>query len=66
MSLVPGLALYKRGQTDEFAGSGKDEWMENDDVIWRQIQLAKEKNCSGFALYSSSYINFSEIFTLNE
>lgn len=58
--LVIGLALYKSGTEDTFALSGKDEWTENTDIISRQVQLIKEKNCYGFALYSGSYINFSE------
>lgn len=58
--LVIGLALYKAGQEDTFALSGKNEWIENSDIISRQAELVKEKNCYGFALYSGSYINFSE------
>jgi uncharacterized lipoprotein YddW (UPF0748 family) len=60
--LIPALALYKRGKEDIFAGEGKNEWIENDDIISRQIETIKEKKCRGFALYSSSYINISEIF----
>lgn len=64
--LIPALALYKSGKEDIFAGSGKDEWINNNDIISRQVKLIKEKNCKGFALYSSSYINFSEKFTAQE
>ena len=64
--LIPALALYKSGKEDTFAGSGKDEWINNNDIISRQVKLIKEKNCKGFALYSSSYINFSEKFTAQE
>ena len=64
--LIPALALYKSGKEDSFAGSGKDEWMKNDDIISRQAKLIKSKDCKGFALYSSSYINFSEKFTAQE
>lgn len=63
VALMPGLALYKQGKEDEFAGNGKDEWLKRDDIISRQIALIKDKLCQGFALYSSSYINFSETFT---
>ncbi len=66
VKLMPGLALYKCGRKDEFAGKGKYEWQENTDIILRQVQLIKEKQCQGFALYSSSYINFSETFTKKE
>ena len=62
VSLIPALALYKRGKEDIYAGKGKNEWLENDDVITRQIETLKSKNCQGFGLYSCSYINFSETF----
>ena len=64
VTLIPGLALYKRGKVDEFAGSGKDEWTEKDDVVSRQIEAIRNKKLHGVALYSSSYINFSETFSL--
>ena len=63
VKLVPGLALYKSGQADEFAGeSGKDEWINNNDIIKRQVTCIKNEECDGFSLYSSSYVNFNETF----
>ncbi len=64
--LAVGLALYKAGQADTFAGKGKNEWIENNDVIKRQIECLYKKGCYGFALYSASYINFSETIYKNE
>ncbi len=66
VKLIPGLALYKCGKEDKFAGKGKSEWQENRDIISRQVKLIKDKDCQGFALYSSSYINFSETFIKKE
>lgn len=66
VAIIPGLALYKCGKEDAFAGKGKSEWQEKDNIISRQVKLIKEKQCQGFALYSSSYINFSETFTAKE
>ena len=66
VDLIPALALYKSGKEDAFAGKGKNEWQNNNDIISRQVKLIKEKNCKGFALYSSTYINFSEKFTAQE
>ena len=66
VKLVPGLALYKCGKEDMFAGDGKDEWLINSDIIKRQVECLRDKGCQGFSLYSSSYINFSETFTGNE
>ena len=61
--LVPALALYKCGTEDAYAGeSGKDEWVRSSDVIKRQVEYIKEKGLTGFALYSGSYVNFSESF----
>lgn len=63
VKLVPGLALYKSGNEDSFAGeTGKNEWIENKDIIKRQVQCLEEYNCYGFSLYSSSYVNFNETF----
>lgn len=64
--LVIGLALYKCGETDEYAGKGINEWKENSDIIKRQVEYIKEKNIYGFSLYSSSFINFSESFLSKE
>lgn len=64
--LIPALALYKAGKEDVFAGDGKYEWKDKGDIISRQVKLMKESNCKDFALYSSSYINFSEKFTAQE
>lgn len=64
--LIPALALYKAGKEDVFAGDGKNEWKDNGDIISRQVKLINENNCKDFALYSSSYINFSEKFTAQE
>lgn len=58
--LYCGLALYKSGKTDEYASEDKDddtsayyEWLNNDDIIARQIDYLKSYNI-GFSLYSYS------------
>ncbi len=66
VTLAAGLALYKSGIADEFAGEGKDEWKESTDIISRQVKLLNEKGYGDFALYSASYINFSETFLSEE
>ncbi|MBR6567041.1 MAG: family 10 glycosylhydrolase [Clostridia bacterium] len=60
IDLAVGLALYKAGQEDTYALSGKDEWIKNSDIIARQVKLLKEKKCCGYALYSGTYIDFNE------
>ena len=67
VGLVPALALYKAGQTDKFAGDeGRDEWVNNSDVLKRQIDIIKAEKLNGVALYSASYINFSKTFLSRE
>lgn len=60
VKLTVGLALYKAGLEDIHALSGKDEWVNNHNIIARQVQLLKEKGCYGYALYSGTYIDFNE------
>lgn len=65
--LVPALALYKCGEEDVHAGlTGRTEWLDNSDIIKRQVQHIKEKGLAGFSLYSGSYVNFSESFYKKE
>lgn len=55
--LLFGLAAYKSGKEDPYAGSGRKEWVEDDGVLSRQIRDLREKKAgSGFALFSYSYI----------
>lgn len=55
--LLIGLAPYKSGKDDFYAGSGRDEWVNNPDVIERQIlEIGENDNICGYVLFSSSYI----------
>ncbi len=52
VKLVIGLAAYKIGAEDGYAGSGKREWLNNSDIIARQMKLAESlENYGGVALY---------------
>ena len=52
VKLVIGLAAYKIGAEDNYAGIGKREWLENSDILARQMKLAKALgNYGGVALY---------------
>lgn len=66
VKLAVGLALYKAGKQDEFAGEGKNEWLENDDVVARQIQFIKEENVYGFSLFSAGNVNFDKTLSSKE
>ncbi len=54
--LVCGLALYKQGNEDEFAGSGAREWITDKDIIERQKESVRTKGFCGYVLFS--YNNF--------
>lgn len=52
VSLIIGLAVYKQGAEDKWAGAaGEREWIDNPDVIQRQIALISESSADGYALY---------------
>lgn len=53
VELIVGLAAYKSGAEDTYAGdSGKKEWINNNDILARQVSAARNENkYSGFALY---------------
>ncbi len=54
VSMVAGLALYKTGLLeDTWAGStGKYEWVNNSDILSRQVALTKTTGWDGIGLYS--------------
>ena len=52
ISLYIGLAPYKIGLTDTWAGSGKNEWINDSSILARQVQSAREYGkYGGFALF---------------
>lgn len=55
--LIPALALYKSGTYDKYAGYGAEEWLENDDIISRQIEESRKlDNYSGFSIFRYQYL----------
>jgi len=57
VKLITGLAVYKIGKEDIWAGNGKDEWLTEKQIIKRQIQEARSlKNYGGVIFYSYSYL----------
>ena len=52
ITLYIGLSPYKIGTTDNFAGNGKTEWLNNTDIIARQVTTSRKyARCGGFALF---------------
>lgn len=56
VKLCVGLALYKTGKIDEFAGKGRNEWVNNRLVTENQKALSKDKGAFGTVYFSASYI----------
>lgn len=60
VNLRIALAFYKNGTYDEWAKSGSNEWIENNDIIMREIVLSRNLDkYDGFSLFRYDYI-FSE------
>ena len=60
------LALYKEDTEDEYAGNGKFEWIEESDILKRQVLLSRNlSNYHGFSIfrYDNAYQGESEEFT---
>ena len=64
------LAFYKVGTVDEYAKSGRFEWMIYGDIIMREIVLSRNlKKYRGFGLFRYDYLFNEELhneMTLNE
>ena len=55
VKLYVGMAAYKIGNVDNWAGSGKNEWLTTTDILKRQVIVTREnKECNGFFLYTYS------------
>lgn len=64
IELVPALAFYKVGEVDKYARDGSTEWVDNNDIIMREILLSRNlKNYNGFALYRYDYLFNDELKT---
>lgn len=59
VSLYVGLALYKTGVApDNYAGEGKQEWVQSGDIMKRQVELLRTlKSVGGVMLYNFSGLN---------
>lgn len=56
VKLYVGLGTYKIGLApDKWAGTGQQEWAENDDIMKRSVELLRQKKVGGMMFYSYSY-----------
>ncbi len=55
--LYVALAPYKLGLTDKYAGAGKDEWINSNDILKRQITYARVvSKYDGFSLFRYEHL----------
>ncbi len=70
IELLVALAFYKIGREDNYAKDGKFEWIENNNIIMREILLSRNiKNYTGYALFRYDFIfneNYISDYTKNE
>lgn len=57
VKLYVGISLGKaKSKVDNYAGSGKNEWAEHDDIILRELQyLSETQKCDGVAFFCYQY-----------
>ena len=54
--LIPALALYKSGNDDKYAGSGKNEWIDNTDILKKQIVYSQNiPHYAGFSIFRYAF-----------
>ncbi len=56
IKIIPVLAIYKCGNIDDNAGSGKNEWITNNNIIERQINYLRINNINSYSLFRYDYI----------
>ncbi|MGN1480908.1 glycoside hydrolase family 10 protein [Porcipelethomonas sp.] len=52
VQLVIGICTYKIGSEDKWAGTGKNEWIENEGIPARQAEFVFTQETDGAAVYS--------------
>lgn len=61
VDLLFGLAGYKVGKEDKYAGTGSQEWIENTDILARQLDyVSSQKYYEGIALFRYYLIFYPE------
>ena len=66
VNLMVALAFYKVGLIDNYAKSGSYEWINNNDIMMREIILSRNLNhYKGFALFRYDYLFSSNLKNKN-
>ena len=69
--IAPALALYKAGEVDQYAKSGSNEWIENDDIIVKEMKVItkraknndKETEASVYPSYGYSLFRYDFLYS---
>lgn len=56
IKLVPILGFYKVGLIDNGAGYGKDEWINNNDIIKKQVVMLKSQEYNDFGIFRYDFL----------
>ena len=66
VDLYIALAFYKVGKEDYYAKEGRNEWLENNNIIMREVLLSRNrKNYKGFSLFRYDSIFNNTEYTMN-
>ena len=66
IKFIPALSFYKVGIYDKYAKDGSNEWIENNDIISRQIiESRKINNYVGFSLFRYDFLFNENKFNKN-
>ena len=64
IDLYIALAFYKVGVTDKYARGGSNEWINNNDIIMREIILSRNlKHYKGISLFRYDYLFDNNLYT---
>ena len=67
IDLIVALALYKSGNIDKYALSGSEEWINNNDIIKREVIISRNmSNYKGFSLFRYDNLISKDNFTLKK
>lgn len=60
--LIIALSLYKAGQLDMYAGTAKNEWIDNNNIIKKQVQVIRNlSDYSGYSIFRYDFLLPNEI-----
>ena len=64
--MLIGLAAYKIGKEDIYAKGGRKEWIENNNILMREVVLARNiNNYKGFVIFRYDNLFNKDTFTSN-